>query len=214
MLVFGHAGITLGAAALLAGTLGSSRLYKTAIHEVTGSGSTVFKYVHTTSHFPSNKTSWINTLGSYIDIRLLLIGSLLPDIIDVPTGLLFFKETFGSGRIFCHTLLFFVFITVSGFYLYRVHGKTWLIAVSFGTLTHLLLDQMWHTPQTLLWPLHGLNFQGADISGGIEDHVHSLLIEPAYYIPELIGAAIVSWFTWVLLRSRKISVFVKSGRIE
>ena len=71
MLIFGHAGITLGAATLLTGALSSSRFSQK---------------VPAANPSPGDKVSWFTYLGSYIDIRLLLIGSLLPDIVDKPIG--------------------------------------------------------------------------------------------------------------------------------
>ena len=82
MLIFGHAGITLGAAVIV-----SSVAYNRKSQDV-------------------EKRSNLSSLPAYLDIRLLLIGSLLPDIIDKPVGQLIFRETFSNGRIFSHTLLF------------------------------------------------------------------------------------------------------------
>ena len=99
MLLLGHAGITLGAATLVAG---------------------VMKSRHSSQIM---KVSWFALLSSYVDIRLLLLGSLLPDIIDKSVGQVFFRETFASGRIFSHTLLFLIIITGVGFYLYKWKQK-------------------------------------------------------------------------------------------
>ncbi|MFC2010661.1 metal-dependent hydrolase [Chloroflexota bacterium] len=50
---------------------------------------------------------------------------------------------------FTHTLLFFILITLSGLWLYKWRSQTWLLVLSFGVFTHLLLDQMWSSPSTL-----------------------------------------------------------------
>jgi len=128
MLILGHAGITLGAATLLSGAL---------------------RIKHSSQ---DRKVSWFTSLSSYIDIRLLLIGSLLPDIIDKPVGQLFFREIFSQGRIFSHTLLFLVIITMAGYYLYKRRRAVWLLTLSFGTFMHLILDEIWNAPRTLFWP--------------------------------------------------------------
>lgn len=213
MLVLGHAGITLGAAALLSGVLGS-RVFKTTEKEGLELFSPSLRKSKTTNSFPNQKISWVTSLVSRIDLRLLLIGSLLPDIIDKPIGLYFFRETFSNGRIFCHTLLFLILVTVAGLYFYRHHNKTWLLAFSFGILTHLILDQMWYTPRTLLWPLLGLNFERIDLSSWAANIFHALLTDPAVYIPELVGVVILFWFTWVLLNTKKTFVFIKYGQIR
>lgn len=214
MLVFGHAGITLGTAVLLTGAVANSRFSKAMEKEVAEPCQHSSQVVPTMSDSPSCKTSWLISLTGYIDIRLLLIASLLPDIIDKPLGCFFFRETFTNGRIFCHTLLFLILITAAGFYLYKHHSKTWLLTLSFGTLTHLIFDQMWRTPQTLLWPLYGLTFGKIDITNLIPKMLYALITDPEVYVPELVGAAIITWFAWILLRERKTLFFIKYGRIQ
>jgi len=207
MLVFGHTGITLGAATLLAGMLGNDGCHETTRNEAIESTPYHPQVV------PNRKAWWLTLLASRIDIRLLLVGSLLPDIVDKPVGQFFFRETFSNGRIFCHTLLFLILVTVAGIYLYRRHSKTWLLAFSFGTLTHLIFDQMWLTPRTLFWPLLGLTFERLDISNWMPNIFHALLTDPVVYIPELVGAVTLSWFVWLLFRRRKIHFFIKYGQV-
>jgi len=208
MLVLGHVGITLGASALLAGALNSSRWPKTTQNEAVVSSS------HYSQVLPERKLSWLAYLGNSIDIRLLLVGSLLPDIIDKPVGQFFFRETFSNGRIFCHTLLFLILLTVAGVYLYRRYRRTWLLVLSFGTFTHLILDRMWEAPRTLFWPLLGLAFEKADIGDWVLGMLHALLTNPAVYLPELLGAVVLIWFAWLLLRRRKIYSFIRYGQVQ
>ena len=152
MLVLSHAGITLGAVALVAGV-------------VKGRGSA-----------RAEPTSWFSVLSRYLDIRILLIGSLLPDIIDKPFGLYLFRDTFLNGRIFTHTLLFFFVLAMTGIILYRSRRSTWMLSLAIGVLFHLILDEMWLTPETLFWPFYG--------SFG-----HSLIKDlPAYYLDALLSS--------------------------
>jgi len=81
MLIFGHAGITLGTAIFLNGTLAKNYPFHTREDK---------KIKHPRSSSDS-RISWLTSLGNRIDIRLLLVGSLLPDIIDKPIGQ-FFSE--------------------------------------------------------------------------------------------------------------------------
>jgi len=207
MFVFGHTGITLGAAVLLAGALESRRSSKIARREAMESSS------HYSQVVPNRKTSWLIYLGSRIDIRLLFISSILPDLIDKSIGRFVFREIFSNGRIFCHTLLFLILVTIAGIYLYRRYNKTWFLAVSFGTATHFVFDQMWRIPQTLFWPLLGFTFEKVD-SNWISNMFHSLFTDPVAYLPEIMGAIILIWFVWLLLRRRKICSFIKYGQVE
>ncbi|MFC2066462.1 metal-dependent hydrolase [Chloroflexota bacterium] len=202
MQIFGHAGITLGAAVLLSGALQRSHFSKTE-----GDSSQ-------TAPNHDDRESWFAFLGSCIDIRLLLVGSLLPDIIDKPIGQFFFRETFSHGRIFSHTLIFLILVALAGLYLYRCHDKIWLLVLSFGIFTHLMLDRMWRSPRTLFWPLFGFTFERIDLTYWVQDMLYALLAEPGVYIPELVGAAILLWFGVVLARRRKIGVFIRYGQLK
>ncbi|WP_196769050.1 metal-dependent hydrolase [Neomoorella thermoacetica] len=58
-----------------------------------------------------------------IDYRLVLIGSMLPDIIDKPLGGVIFKETLGNGRIYAHTLVFLLFAWAAGLLWWRRYRR-------------------------------------------------------------------------------------------
>ncbi|MFC1918750.1 metal-dependent hydrolase [Chloroflexota bacterium] len=190
MLIFAHSGITLGAAALLTVKRGDKL-----------------------TQFRNILSRWPVTLGKTIDIRILLIGSLLPDIIDKPLGQYFLRNTFSNGRIFSHTLLFLLIISATGFYIYKRHRKTWLLVLSFGTFMHLLLDQMWLNPRTLFWPIFGLAFDRADLTDWTRNILQSLFSKPEVYIPELIGLIILICFVFALFQRKNIWAFIKYGKV-
>lgn len=144
----------------------------------------------------------------------MLVASLLPDIIDKPVGQLLFKATFNYGRIFAHTLLFSIMLALGGYYLYRRRGRLWLLVLAFGSLAHIMEDQMWLEPKTWLWPLYGWAFPQADLTGWITNMLYKLLTTPAEYIPELVGLAILSWFALALVRRRQVTAFIKSGQLR
>lgn len=185
MLLFGHVGITLGASAVLAGSVNLRR----------------------------EKIAWFVSLSKYLDIRFLLVGSLLPDIIDKPVGQYIFRDTFSNGRIFSHTLLFLIVISAFGFFLWKKQHQIWMLALATGTLTHLLLDVIWETPSTLLWPLLGFSFPKNDLEGWAQGIFYAMVHEPTVYIPEIIGLAIVLWFAVGVIRHKKVGVFIKCGRV-
>lgn len=213
MLIFGHTGITLGAAVLLKSTLARNYPIQPRFNKVMECPESTSKMHSAQSDPARGRAGWFTSLGNLIDIRLLLVGSLLPDIIDKPVGTLFFRDSLSNGRIFCHTLAFLLLITLIGLRLYRNHGKTWMLTLSFGTFTHLIFDQMWLTPKTLLWPLYGFAFEKIALTYWIQDIFLALLSAPAVYVPEIVGAAILIWFAVVLADRRKVSVFIKYGQV-
>lgn len=213
MLLFGHTGITLGAAVLLTNTLARSYPVQPRVNKVMECPESTSK-MHSAQSDPSpGRARWFTSLGNHIDIRLLFVGSLLPDIIDKPVGTLLFRDSLSNGRVFCHTLAFLLLITLVGLYLHRNHGKTWMLTLSFGTFTHLLCDRMWLELRTLLWPLYGFAFEKIILTHWLQDTLRALHTDPAVYVPEMVGAAILVWFAVVVAGRRKVSVFIKYGQM-
>lgn len=206
MLVFGHVAITIGAAVVVVGAISRNSLKNTVNGRANASQSAQGLLVR-------KPLSLLSSLGNLVDIRLILVGSLLPDIIDKPIGLFFFRETFNNGRIFSHTLLFLILITVAGFYLFKRFRKSWLLALSFGTFTHLVLDQMWLESRTLLWPLFGFTFDRLGQTAWLPDILRALFDNPVVYLPEIIGGMIVIWFVFLLVSKGKLYSFIRYGRI-
>jgi inner membrane protein len=151
-----------------------------------------------------------------MDLRILLVGSLLPDIIDKPLGHIFLREDLSSGRTYAHTLLFVILITLGGLILRYRTGKTWLLVLSLGTFVHLVLDEMWLSQwrSTTLWPLYGTEFPEAELTGWLGNLWDALWHEPAVYIPEIIGGVIIIIFLWILIRNGNLASFLKHGRLS
>ena len=163
----------------------------------------------------SRKPSWFAALGNYLDIRWLLVGSLLPDIIDKPIGQYIFRDTFNNGRIFAHTLLFLIVISAAGFLLYKKKNQKWLHALAVGTFTHFILDEMWQIPQTLFWPTLGFTFPVVeDLEGWASGLWHSIFSDPKIYITEAVGLAILLIFGIWLIKRRKLIAFLIRGRVS
>jgi membrane-bound metal-dependent hydrolase YbcI (DUF457 family) len=186
VIFFGHVGITLGAGAVLAGNVNRR----------------------------GKKQSWFVSLSRYVDIRLLLVGSMLPDIIDKPVGMYFFRNTFNNGRIFSHTLLFLIVISAVGLLIYKKQHRTWMLALAAGTFTHLLLDSMWKTPATLFWPLLGFSFPKTNLENWLQIILHTTVSDPTVYLPEIIGLAIVLWFVIETIKRKQVGAFIKYGRVS
>ncbi len=101
---------------------------------------------------------FIPRLKTIIDPRYLVIGAILPDLIDKPIGEVIFASTFASGRIVGHTLLFSLLLFFIGLYMYERKRDIRGLSLASGSFLHLFEDQMGSDPQTFLWPLFGWNF--------------------------------------------------------
>src|SRR2546427_10373892 len=106
-----------------------------------------------------------------IDYRLILAGSILPDLIDKPLAFLLSLE----GRLWAHTFLFLVAILALSF----VPSWWGLRLRGFGGSTHLLLDRIWNQPAVVLSPGYGWTFPAAsfDVDFWVQALLHDPLIQ-------------------------------------
>lgn len=149
-----------------------------------------------------------------IDYRLVILGSMLPDIIDKPLGGIILRESLGNGRIYSHTLLFLIFLFGTGIYLWKKKKKPWALILAWGSLSHHVLDSMWLYPETFLWPLYGTDFPPGNPENWLSLWMNNLLTRPDVFVPELMGLIFLLYFIFNLYLKKEIKSFIKTGRIS
>jgi membrane-bound metal-dependent hydrolase YbcI (DUF457 family) len=142
----------------------------------------------------------IPRLRTLIDPKYLIIGALLPDLIDKPIGRIIFSSTIANGRIIGHTLFFALLLILIGLYMYEKNKDKRALTLGIGSFFHILEDQMWAQPKTFFWPLLGLSFP-KDFTrySGMEFLLRMLegSFEPEFslsFITEILGAGIIVIF--------------------
>jgi len=146
-------------------------------------------------------------------VPYIVVGSLLPDIIDKPLGRVILAETIGSGRIFAHTLFFVILLGLAGYYFYH-KGQPKLLIIAGASFCHLLEDQMWNNPKVFFWPLLGWEFPKDTISGSFIEYLMIILSRsyaPAFtevFTSEMIGMLIIVFLTGKYIKSK-----IKEGSI-
>ena len=133
----------------------------------------------------------------------------------LPVGLLLLPGVFGTGRLFCHSLVFPLVLAIAGTWLYHAGRNKHLLVLAYGAGMHLALDAMWRTPSILLWPFAGPLPRGA---GTAEDWMtrilETLLTDPTAYLPEIAGAILVVPFLWAVLHGVGLRRFLRSGDVN
>ncbi len=208
LLLFGHTGLTLGLALLLEKSINRSRITQKLVANQTPA----------VTPSPVTVSTSVNSLKSQpvvipplkLDYRLVLIGSLLPDIIDKPLGLLILQTSLGNGRTIGHTLLFSLFLVSFGLLLLKKRNEHWLLIIACGSILHLILDYMWFYPNPLLWPLFGFGFLQSDASSWLYKTL-SGFSHPSVYVPEISGFILCAIITGILFRRHLIGQFIKRG---
>lgn len=200
MLLFAHTGFTLGAAAVAAAVRSSIQSRRNPAYLPPARDTEEL-------HDKRRSISIRSALRTCGDLRYLLLGSLLPDIIDKPIGILIF----GNGRIVCHSLLFLAVLAIAAVFVWKKYNSTWLLLVAAGTLSHHILDEMWRNPYTLLWPLFGWAFPCETGGEWLSDILYVLLHVPSVYITEISGFIILALFVLMLLKNKKLMAFIFHG---
>lgn len=142
---------------------------------------------------------WLVFRDPAFDYRMVVVGALLPDLVDAPLG----------GARLAHTLLgavavlTVVMLATRG----RRHRRRSLLAVPIGMFAHLLADGMWARTETFWWP-----FFGRELGGRLPGLDHGLAI---LLLEEAAGALVVAW-CWRRFRLSDPAVrtrFLRTGHL-
>jgi len=187
MLLFGHIGITVGAA------LAAQRIYTHFHTQSSPHTETAGNSVEVTRDVSASDSS----VRELFDLRIWLIGSILPDIIDKPLAVFT-----GDGRLLAHSLIFSGSLFAGGLFLAFFRKRLWLFALSLASMIHLVLDSMWKSPQDLFWPFYGFSFTLHHDGGWFTSIVHEFLENPAVYIPEIVGMLIILGYLGLVIMKK------------
>ena len=151
----------------------------------------------------------------HMDLRLLLVGSVLPDLIDTPIGLAAYGSL-GSVRLAGHSLVFASVVMVIVLVLTRRGRprKRWM-PLAIGVLIHLLLDAMWADPETLWWPFLGFSFAPAEAASA-GSYVADVLGDIRVWMLEFVGLVylVVLGFKARLSDLDARRDFLRTGRVH
>ena len=158
--------------------------------------------------------TYVSLGRSRIDYRYVLVGAILPDVVDGILGIFFFEGP--SGRWIAHTLIAVLavfFVIVAGF---RGKRRLAVFGLGVGWLLHLVGDGMWQAPRTFLWPAYGTTFAARPP----EPYSWDLFADPLAHLwtwaGELAGILILLWF-FVAFRLRekdRREQFLKDGLLR
>lgn len=156
--------------------------------------------------------AWISTS---LDARFLLLGAVLPDLIDKPIGLLIIKPSIAAGHALFHTLLFAIILFAIAV-AFRGTARKAIFALAVGVTWHLVLDYTWQDPKLLLWPLLGEQFERGPsettLSGAVQDAVKWLVTSPDFILGEIAGGAMLL-LTFIRLDKKAWRNFIRRGEL-
>jgi len=152
-----------------------------------------------------------------MDLRWVLVGSILPDLIDKPIGSVFFHDTFGTHRLFAHSIVF----PITAFALVLLvtrrdtERRRGSIGLVIGVFVHLLLDAAWATPEAFWWPFFGWEFPTV-FESDLLSLLQRMLSDPVVWVGEAIGAAylVMLWRRYLSADGQLRRFWREDGRID
>jgi len=138
MFLFGHVGFTLVSAIALNHALYTNSIKVTGIEK----RSCFSSFLNCLQKF-ANSTYILIFKVRRVDFRFVVLGSLLPDLVDKPIGRFLFNDFWGNGRLFSHTVAFVVLLLLINFLVKSECAKKIVLSLSFGTLVHIVFDGVW-----------------------------------------------------------------------
>lgn len=148
-----------------------------------------------------------------MDLRLLMFGALLPDIVDKPLSFWLLPEAVNhSTRSVGHSLLFNAALLATALVVLWLAGRAWPVALALGSIGHLLLDKMWEIPAILLWPFLGWSFPRGTTS--LDEYFLFYLTGVLKSPVDLVGVLVLVWFAIQLYHRRAFFRFLRTGRAE
>lgn len=153
-------------------------------------------------------------LGGWMDIRMLLLGSLLPDAIDKPPGMLL-SDSLSNGRTYTHTLILPGIFGSLALFVYRRYSRTWYWPWRRVRERTSFWIRCGSRRRYFSGRQHSLVFEKTvvNLSQWTQGMLDGLLGNPAVYVPELIGMVVMAWLLWDLLRRGKLATFLRRGQI-
>ncbi|MFT7646354.1 MAG: hypothetical protein ACI8Y4_001088 [Candidatus Poriferisodalaceae bacterium] len=144
---------------------------------------------------------WFTFRDPAIDHRLIVVGALLPDLVDAVTGSMWIAHT-----VFAPTATLFIVMGATGG---RRQARRRYLAVPIGMFFHLVFDGAFQTTSVFWWPVNGSGF--GDVAIPAFERPIALTV-----VMEVVGALCLmwAWRRFGLIDPARRLAFMRSGRID
>lgn len=142
---------------------------------------------------------WFVFRDDRFDYRVLALGALLPDIVDIVTGGVWVMHSVVASVV---VLALVMAVARRG----SLRRRRWL-ALPIGMLLHLVFDGAFNTTESFWWPFAGVNF--------VDESIPSFSRMPLNIVLELVGLTLLGWMWKINEMSRPANRarFLSTGRL-
>ncbi len=155
---------------------------------------------------------WFTFRDPAIDHRMVALGALLPDALDLAIGAIlgaFYSTNSYAGL--THTLLtpVVVLIAVMVLTLGRRHVRRRWLMLPIGMFWHLIFDGAWASPALFGWPLSGEPLYDQSLPLVQRGLITNLVFE-------VVGVLLLAWLwrTWGFKDQTRRALFGRTGRLD
>jgi len=147
-----------------------------------------------------------------VDFRAAAVAAILPDLVDKPLALTLLSDS-GTSQGPGHTLLAQAALSLA-----VARRKPGWLPYALICNSHLLADQMWKYPRTLLFPFSGRldswTFMGSP--SAMLSVYAEIITRPSILVVEAVGLALLGWVVHRgrLYRKQRLARLLRTGSIE
>ena len=149
-----------------------------------------------------------------VDVRFLLLGAILPDLVDLLVGTVI-RPDLATGELWFHSLLApSLYMAVVLLVTRRGRRRRAFMALGVGWLFHILLDGLWTDPEVLFWPFFGWEIPAGEAPFWAEAWSRATS-DPWRWVLDAIGLAylIWLWFATGLDQKARRDQLLETGRV-
>jgi inner membrane protein len=147
-----------------------------------------------------------------IDYRFIILGAVLPDLVDKPIQAVVDRGIVLEGKLIGHTLLFALFFIIMGYICLKQKKNTKVLTVGICCLIHTILDIMWVFPNVYFYPIYGIRFPLHLDSSNLPAYAYMYL--SFYKGFEIIGLVIMAKCYYKSIKYNGLIKFIKDGKLK
>lgn len=165
--------------------------------------------------------------NNFIDYRMVVVGSILPDIIDKPIVEIVYGLQNHEGHFIAHSFIFSTLLIMLGIVIFRKRKNKSILLLGICSLIHQIFDKIMLLPNIFFLPkVNSVHFAILDRLEFLHiimkpiyrvfPYLRGIIMyfeKPYVFISEMMGFIIIVYFAYKLYKNKEYESFLKCGRL-